>query len=77
MPTYEYECSKCGVHFDRFEAMSAEPQKTCPECGGKVRRVPTAPIGILMGGGSSPMRECPNCPDAGSCCAGGACDLDD
>jgi putative FmdB family regulatory protein len=33
MPTYEYECSACGHHFERFQQMSAEPIKVCPECG--------------------------------------------
>lgn len=31
MPTYEYECQKCGRHFDAFQRMSAEPYKICPE----------------------------------------------
>jgi putative FmdB family regulatory protein len=33
MPTYEYACSKCGNHFDRFQSMRDEPLKKCPKCG--------------------------------------------
>lgn len=45
MPTYEYECAKCGHHFERFQQMSDQPVKTCPEC--KSRRVQR-----LLGGGA-------------------------
>ncbi len=45
MPTYEYECEKCGKHFEKFQNMSDEPLKLCPECGGPVHRL------IGMGGG--------------------------
>ena len=44
MPTYEYQCDKCGNHFEKFEKMSADPLKKCPACGGKIHR--------LIGGGS-------------------------
>ena len=33
MPTYEYECPKCGHHFEQFQTMSAAPLKKCPACG--------------------------------------------
>lgn len=58
MPTYEYECSKCGHHFDAFQRMSAEPYKTCPEelCQmkkwgkGKVKRLLGAGAGLIFKG---------------------------
>ena len=31
MPTYEYECLKCGKHFDAFQSMKDEAFKSCPE----------------------------------------------
>ena len=36
MPTYEYECEKCGLVFEQFQSMTAEPLTTCanPECAG-------------------------------------------
>lgn len=32
MPTYEYECTACGHEFERFESMTAKPDKNCPKC---------------------------------------------
>ena len=50
MPTYEYECEKCGKHFEKFQNMSDEPLKRCPECGGTVRRLIGAGAGIIFKG---------------------------
>lgn len=33
MPTYSYECGKCGHRFDVFHAMSATPKVKCESCG--------------------------------------------
>jgi len=44
MPTYEYECRKCSYTFEAFQSINDAPIKTCPLCGGEVRR--------LIGGGS-------------------------
>ncbi len=38
MPTYEYECDRCGHRFEKFQNMTDEPVKKCPECGATVRR---------------------------------------
>lgn len=32
MPTYEYECEKCGYRFEEFQKMTDEPLKNCPKC---------------------------------------------
>ena len=32
MPTYEYECPKCGHAFELFQSMRDEPLKKCPKC---------------------------------------------
>lgn len=32
MPTYSYECNKCGLVFDVFHAMSATPVVHCESC---------------------------------------------
>ena len=51
MPTYEYECPKCGHTFEEFQSMSDEPVKVCPECKGrKVRRLIGGGAGILFKG---------------------------
>ncbi|MCX7706348.1 MAG: FmdB family transcriptional regulator [bacterium] len=45
MPTYDYECKVCGHSYRKFQKMTDEPDKTCPECKGEVRRL------IGLGGG--------------------------
>jgi len=50
MPTYEYECLRCGHVFERFQKMTDDPVKRCPECRGKVRRCIGAGAGILFKG---------------------------
>ena len=50
MPTYEYECEKCEIIFERFQNMTAEPIKECPECGGPVRRLISAGAGVIFKG---------------------------
>ena len=39
MPTYEYECTKCGHTFEAFQSMKDEPLSSCPKCRGRVRRL--------------------------------------
>ena len=54
MPTYGYECKKCGHTFERFQAMSDAPVGKCPECGGKVKRLIAAGAGIISKGAAGP-----------------------
>lgn len=35
MPTYEYACSACGNEFERFESITAAPNKVCTKCNKK------------------------------------------
>ena len=40
MPTYEYECKKCGERFDVVQSFSDDPLKRHKGgCGGSVKRV--------------------------------------
>ena len=50
MPTYEYECRKCGHRFEEFQSISAPPLKVCPECGGRVHRLIGSGAAILFKG---------------------------
>ena len=50
MPTYEYECRKCGHQFEKYQSILAEPLKTCPKCKGKVARVVSGGGGIIFKG---------------------------
>jgi putative FmdB family regulatory protein len=51
MPTYEYQCTDCGHEFERFQKMSDEPVKVCPECGEpKVQRRISTGGGVVFKG---------------------------
>lgn len=58
MPTYEYECIKCGKRFDVVQSMKDEPLKICPKeaCPrkvwgkGKVRRLLGTGAGLIFKG---------------------------
>ncbi len=50
MPTYDYKCDECGNLFERFQNMSEEPLRECPECLGTVRRLVGTGAGIIFKG---------------------------
>ena len=50
MPTYDYQCRKCGHRFELFHSISDETPKKCPKCKGRARRVPSAGAGLLFKG---------------------------
>lgn len=49
MPTYEYECKKCG-HFEFFQSIKDEKLKRCPTCKGTVKRLMGSGAGIIFKG---------------------------
>ena len=50
MPTYTYECKKCGQKLDRFHGMNAKPRVKCEACGGACRRLLGSGSGIIFKG---------------------------
>lgn len=50
MPTYEYECQKCGNRFDLFQRMTEAPKKRCPRCKGKLQRLLGTGAGLIFKG---------------------------
>ena len=50
MPTYEYECRKCGHHFEQLQKITDAPLKRCPKCRGAVRRKISGGAGMLFKG---------------------------
>ena len=50
MPTYEYECEKCGHQFEKFQSITDEPVKRCPECRCKVKKLIGAGAGLIFKG---------------------------
>ncbi|UCG31716.1 MAG: zinc ribbon domain-containing protein [Phycisphaerales bacterium] len=58
MPTYEYECTKCGRVFEEFQSITAKPLKVipcrCETCGNRapvIRRIGTGGGIIFKGSG--------------------------
>ncbi|MEA3489709.1 MAG: FmdB family zinc ribbon protein [Candidatus Omnitrophota bacterium] len=50
MPTYSYECKKCGHHFEKFQKMTDDPARKCPKCKGAVRRMLSPGAGFIFKG---------------------------
>jgi len=79
MPTYEYQCTKCGVRFERFHGMTAEPVTVCPDCGGEVRRLIGTGAGIIFKGPgfhATDYASKGSGKDRPSCCGSGSCSCD-
>jgi putative FmdB family regulatory protein len=51
MPLYEYQCQKCGHRFERIQRFSDPMVKKCPDCGGKVEQMISAPAVQFKGSG--------------------------
>ena len=51
MPTYEYECTKCGNGFDAVQSMTDDRLVKCPSCGKNgLRRLIGGGLGIIFKG---------------------------
>jgi putative FmdB family regulatory protein len=51
MPNYEYLCQKCGHRFEKIQKFSDRMLTKCPECGGKIEQVISAPAVQFKGSG--------------------------
>ena len=51
MPLYEYKCKKCGHQFERIQKFSDKMVKKCPDCGGVVEQMISAPAVQFKGTG--------------------------
>ncbi|MGC2197524.1 MAG: zinc ribbon domain-containing protein [Terriglobales bacterium] len=51
MPLYEYQCKKCHHRFERIQKFSDPHVKKCPDCGGSVELVVSAPAVQFKGSG--------------------------
>lgn len=52
MPTYEYECRKCGKRHEASQSITAKPLTKCPKpkCGGRLKRLLGSGGGLLFKG---------------------------
>ena len=51
MPTYDYECKKCGLVFEAFNIsydLKNAPTE-CPECNGEIIKLMSAPAFDIIG----------------------------
>jgi putative FmdB family regulatory protein len=51
MPLYEYECKKCHHRFERIQKFSDPHVTKCPDCGGPIEQVISAPAVQFKGSG--------------------------
>lgn len=51
MPNYEYLCTKCGHRFEQIRKFSDKQLRKCPECGGVIEQVISAPAVRFKGSG--------------------------
>jgi len=51
MPLYEYECKKCHHRIERIQKFSDPHIKKCPDCGGTLEQVISAPAVQFKGSG--------------------------
>jgi putative FmdB family regulatory protein len=51
VPLYEYECKKCKHRFEKIQKFSDSPMKKCPQCGGTVEQLLSAPSVQFKGSG--------------------------
>ena len=73
MPTYEYECTRCGTITSEFKPMSAPRRQRCPACRSKVELLISGGLGIVFKGegfyvndSRAPSRSRPGSPEGGS-----------
>jgi len=51
MPTYEYVCKNCGHKFEKFQSITANSLRKCPQCGKmKLQRLIGSGAGIIFKG---------------------------
>jgi putative FmdB family regulatory protein len=43
LPIYEYECESCHRRTERMQKLSDPPLEKCDHCGGKLRKIISAP----------------------------------
>lgn len=51
MPLYEYKCRQCGYVFETIQKVSDSPLTECPKCGGRLKKLISAPAIQFKGSG--------------------------
>jgi putative FmdB family regulatory protein len=50
VPTYDYECTKCGHNFSVEQSMLDKPLRKCPKCGGKLEKLLPQKLSLIFKG---------------------------
>lgn len=50
MPTYEYQCIKCGHRFEKMQSIKDQPLSSCPVCEAPVERLFGSGSGLIFKG---------------------------
>ena len=51
MPSYDYQCKKCGHTFEELQSMSDAPLSTCPQCHAEaLQRLIGGGLGVIFKG---------------------------
>jgi putative FmdB family regulatory protein len=50
MPTYDYECTRCGYEFCIEQSMKDKPLKKCGKCGGPLRKLLPRSLNLIFKG---------------------------
>ena len=51
MPIYEFVCARCARKTEVIQGMNDPPPRVCPHCGGKLKKLASAPAFHLKGSG--------------------------
>jgi len=51
MPLYEYKCLNCETTFEALQKLDEKPLNKCPKCGGKLKKLISAPSIQFKGSG--------------------------
>lgn len=68
MPTYEYECTACGLRFERSQKIGDPPVAECPRCRGSVRRLISSGTAVVIKDGRDGGRGCSLEQSGRRCC---------
>ncbi|MFZ8909290.1 MAG: FmdB family zinc ribbon protein [Candidatus Nanopelagicales bacterium] len=49
MPTYQYACNDCGHELEAVQSFSDDALTTCPQCGGRLRKL-FGNVGVVFKG---------------------------
>ncbi|MFA5338049.1 MAG: FmdB family zinc ribbon protein [Candidatus Omnitrophota bacterium] len=72
MPTYDYECTKCGHHFEAFHKISEQKKIECPKCKAVSKKKIGAGSGLIFKGSGfyatdyKKNKPC-DCPNSKNC----------